>query len=317
MTHPLSPSERSIIGEPVPELAREVEAEQTPEMKITAIAPWFGGKRTLAPAIIEELGKHQVYWEPFCGSLAVLFSKEKTRSETVNDLNGDLINLVRVVASDAAPELYERLIRTAFCEPLFLEIRERRKLGLTTTAVDSAYCFFVESWMGKNGVAGTRDSNTAFCRRFTSNGGDPATRFVNAAASIPAWHRRLLGVQIYQTDGIGIVERIEDKAGTVIYCDPPYLIKGADYRHEFSDGFMTESNDHERLASALCKFKKTRVVVSYYEHPALGRLYSGWTKRNCFMTKALVSQGRRDSGDNVVSPEVLLINGESYAKGDK
>lgn len=38
-------------------------------MKISAIAPWFGSKRTLAPRIVEVLGEHRAYWEPFCGSL--------------------------------------------------------------------------------------------------------------------------------------------------------------------------------------------------------------------------------------------------------
>ena len=285
------------------------------EMKIKAIAPWFGGKRTLAPTIVEELGPHGVYWEPFCGSMAVLFAKGPVRSETVNDLHGDIVNLARVLASDDAPDLYDRLLRTAFCEPLFLEIRERRKQGPEADPIDAAYSFFVESWMGKNGIAGTREANTAFCRRFTSNGGDPATRFRNAVESIPPWHQRLRGIQIYQTDGITLVERIEDKPGTVIYCDPPYLVKGSDYRHDFADGFMGMPNDHERLAAALCRFKKTRVVVSYYEHPALAAMFPGFIQRSVYLTKSLVSMGQRDGENKVVAPEVLLLNGPSYAKG--
>ena len=37
-------------------------------MNVKAIAPWFGGKRTLAPAIVVELGTHTQYFEPFFGS---------------------------------------------------------------------------------------------------------------------------------------------------------------------------------------------------------------------------------------------------------
>ena len=40
-------------------------------MKIKAIAPWFGGKRTMAPDIVEQLGPHTQYFEPFCGSMDV------------------------------------------------------------------------------------------------------------------------------------------------------------------------------------------------------------------------------------------------------
>lgn len=32
-------------------------------MKIKAIAPWFGGKRNLAPQIVRLLGRHRAYWE--------------------------------------------------------------------------------------------------------------------------------------------------------------------------------------------------------------------------------------------------------------
>ena len=32
-------------------------------MKIKALAPWFGGKRKLAPRIVELFGQHKTYWE--------------------------------------------------------------------------------------------------------------------------------------------------------------------------------------------------------------------------------------------------------------
>ena len=75
--------------------------------KIKAIAPWFGGKRAMAPAIVAELGKHTQYFEPFCGSMAVLFAKPPSQKETVCDLHGDLINLANVLQSDQSRELYD------------------------------------------------------------------------------------------------------------------------------------------------------------------------------------------------------------------
>jgi len=96
------------------------------EMKIKAIAPWFGGKRNLAPKIIQLLGKHRVYWEPFCGSCAVLLAKEPCMMETVCDLHGDLINLARVLQKeDTAIELYKRVERTLMCEQLHKEAAAR------------------------------------------------------------------------------------------------------------------------------------------------------------------------------------------------
>lgn len=87
-----------------------------------ALAPWFGAKRTLAETIIEEIGPHRVYWEPFCGSMAVLMSKPTCKMETVNDLHADLVNLALVVRDGVqGPRLYRSLRRTLFAEAIFRE----------------------------------------------------------------------------------------------------------------------------------------------------------------------------------------------------
>jgi len=52
-------------------------------MKIGALAPWFGGKRSMAADIVRELGPHTQYFEPFCGSMAVLMAKPPAQKETV------------------------------------------------------------------------------------------------------------------------------------------------------------------------------------------------------------------------------------------
>jgi len=45
----------------------------------------------------------------------------------------------------------------------------------------------------------------------------------------------------------------------------------------------------------------------------LAELYPGWTKRSCPTTKAMVNQGMRAQKGAMIAPEVLLINGPSYA----
>lgn len=290
--------------------------ETIEEPKITALAPWFGGKRTLAPEIVRELGPHAAYWEPFCGSMAILFAKEPATMETVNDLHGDLINLARVVADDAGSvQLFGRLARMSCCEPLHREAAERHRARGDAPAseaidVERAADYFLCSWLGRNGVAGTSSYNQGFCRRFAKNGGHAARRFTSAVESIPAWWDRLRNVTILNDDAFMLLKRIEDSPGVVIYCDPPYLHKGAKYVHDF-DGV-----DHESLALHLRAFHKTRVVVSYYDDPRLDDLYPrsmGWTKRRLKATKALVNQGMRDKGGAVDAPEVLLVNGPSLA----
>jgi DNA adenine methylase len=274
-------------------------------MKIKAIAPWFGSKRTLAPRIAAELGEHGSYWEPFCGSMAVLLAKPPAKMETVNDLHGDLINLARVIQSPEAPLLYRRLRRVLFAEEFVADSKTKMREPFSP-GIDRAFWYFLHSWIIRNGTAGTRECNQHFCRRFTSNGGAPGTRLQSAISSIPAWRRRLRHVAIISMDGFEMLERVEDKSGAVIYADPPYLKKGGEYLHDF------DWLAHRRLAKLLARFTKTRVVVSYYNHHDLDAMYPGWTKVDCEVTKAMVNQGMRDKSGVTKAPEVLLINGPSF-----
>lgn len=274
---------------------------------IGALAPWFGAKRTLAPAIVEAIGPHSVYWELFCGSMAVLFAKPSCKTEIVNDLHGDLVNLARCVQSPIlGPRLYRQLRRTLSCEDLFREaigrIRGEARPPSNLIDLGRAYDYFLASWQGMNGVAGVASSSTGFARRFSSLGGDSGKRWVGAVASIPAWRRRLQKVQILSSDGIELASRIEDREGTAIYADPPYLVKGAKYLHDFA------SEDHSRLAQALARFTRTRVVVSYYDHPRLAELYPGWNVRYLEVAKSMVNSGMRDRKGAASAPEVLLCN---------
>lgn len=289
-------------------------SDRIDQMKIKSIAPWFGGKRTLAPEIVRELGEHRAYWGLCCGSLAVEFAKEPATMEVCVDLHGDATNLAFVLQRESlAVQLYGRAARTLLSRELFLEsakvIREELPPANDDPPdVDRAYHYFVVSWFGRNGVSGTNSYNAGFCMRYTKNGGHAATRFVSAVDSIPAWHERLRAITFVRGDIFEHVPRIEDADGVSIYCDPPYLAKGAKYLHDFTEA------DHSKLATMLGRFRKARVVVSYYADPRLGAMYPGWTIRRLAATKALVNQGMRAAGGPVAAPEVLLMNGPSLVE---
>jgi DNA adenine methylase len=295
------------------------------EAKVKAMAPWFGGKRTLASKVVEQLGKHSQYFEPFCGSAAVLFAKPPCQKETVNDLHADLTNLARVLSIESsAIDLYERLQRTLFSEDLLLKSREVLESTIDLDWVDRAYWYFLASWMARNGTAGTARLDYQIAVRWTKGGGSPTVRFRNAVDSIPAWHERLRNVVILSRDAFSIIDRFEDVKETAIYADPPYASetrgdgksvkngRGGRYLHEFdhTDGGLF-GDDHSRLAEILRSYKKARVVVSYYDCARVRDLYQGWTFIDCTMNKQLHAQNGRGARAKV-APEVLIVNGEAY-----
>ncbi len=289
--------------------------------RINAIAPWFGGKRTLAPRVVEQLGKHTQYFEPFCGSMAVLFCKDPSQKETVNDLHGDLINLASVIAAeDSAHLLYNRLQAALFSQGLLEQARNELESNLELPPVDRAYWYFLASWMGRNGTAGTARLDYQIAVRWTKGGGSPTVRFRNAVESLPWWHQRLKNVVILKRDAFSILDRFEDCNGTVIYADPPYLSdtrgdgksvkngRGGRYLHEFDHNGGMFGDDHTRLAEMLRGYRKARIVVSYYDSPRVRELYDGWTFLDCTMNKQLHAQNGRGARKKI-APEVLIING--------
>lgn len=305
----------------------------TAEPKINAILPYFGGKRTLAPEIVAELGPHHAYWGLCCGSLAVEFAKEPCRAESVVDLHGGVICLARVLACELQSAfLYERVKKTVFCDALHEDAeaflaeaggdgwwlgrsdRNGERPGVIRADANMreyAYWFLVASWMGRNGTAGTARSTSNFCVRYTNKGGDPGTRFRAVAESIPAWHERLRGMTILRRDIFEVLPKLPDESGLVVYIDPPYLRKSHAYRHDFEDG------DHARLAEVLRGFRSARLVVSYYDEPELQDLYPGWTRRRLKASKFTANDSKRDRTGATEAPEVLLINGPSLVETDE
>lgn len=284
--------------------------EREPQLKIKTIVPWAGGKRVLAPTIVQELEAHNTYYEPFCGGMAVLLAKRKCTYEVVNDLHGDLINLTMVIQDDHwGPKFYRQLRRTLVSEELhrlMVEVCDDEIVwSYTETAMSDynlrrAVAFFIKSWLGRNGMAGTT-SKDSFCIRYEAKGGTPGKRFTSAVDSIPQWRKRMRGVVILRRNGFSLIEKIPDKKGVAVYVDPPYLKKGIDYVYDF------RTEDHVKLAKLLNQFKQARIVVSYYDDPLLDVYYPNWTKTIIDVSKNLSVQGKKGLKGARAS-EVLLVN---------
>jgi DNA adenine methylase len=263
--------------------------------------------------------------------MAITLKKEPASHETAIDMHWHLTNLARVIQVEtSAVALYEKLQRTLCSEEIFEHSKEviaahpmleDNELG----SVFYAYHYFVVSWVGRNGVAGTKRINYQMAVRWTPGGGHGGVRFRSAVESLPWWHQRLRQVTILRRDIFDVLPRIDDVDGVVIYVDPPYLPEtraGCEYLHDFCETetlplFPTregqsQQQTHEGLAEQLRRFKRVRVVVSYYYHPRLESLYPGWTVRRMYRQKNLHVQNRRGTS-RCEAPEVLLINGPSYA----
>jgi DNA adenine methylase len=193
----------------------------------------------------------------------------------------------------------------------------------TRPDLNRAYDYFITSWLGMNGVAGTWPPRISFCARFQGDGGDPAVRFQSVISSIPQWRRRMRSTFVLCRDGFKIIPRVGDQSASAMYVDPPYLDKSARYIHDFTsddpdsnDPLVRKHGQHGLLARQLHRFEKTRVVLSYYDHPALAELYPSWSiirLKAGGMSNAQV--GRTPGNAKSKKQEVLLMNGPVLGGG--
>lgn len=230
------------------------------------ILRWHGGKWKLADWIIANLPPHRVYVEPFGGAASVLLKKPRSYAEVYNDLDGEVVNLFRVVR-DHGEELRRALELTPFARDEFAESYRKAKDPL-----EQARRTVARAFMGFGSNA--HNKATGFRANSNRSGTTPARDWRNYPDALGAIIDRLQGVVIENRDAIDVVQA-HDGDETVHYVDPPYVSatrgKGGDYRHEMTDA------DHEQLALALHALRGA-VVLSGYRSALYDDLYSNWRR---------------------------------------
>lgn len=66
----------------------------------TSPLPYTGNKSCIVNTILSVMPKHTVYIDPCMGSAKVFFRKPRAEKEILNDYNGDLVNLFRVIQNN-------------------------------------------------------------------------------------------------------------------------------------------------------------------------------------------------------------------------
>lgn len=190
---------------------------------ISSPITWYGGKARLAKRIIAHFPPHQAYLEPFGGSMAVLLNKTPCRTETYNDINGDLVNLFRVIRDDASCQrLYKLLDLTLYSRGEFIQSKLDPAAYPSDDPVEAARRFIVRTRQSFGGL-GNQGGAWSYVRYESEN---------RKAATIMRWdrvrnilqsvHARVRDVQIEQCDWRKAIRRY-DHPETLIYADPPYI----------------------------------------------------------------------------------------------
>ncbi|EPQ8988818.1 DNA adenine methylase [Listeria monocytogenes] len=223
-----------------------------------------GSKWDLADLIIDNMPKHKSYLEPFCGSCAVFMNKQKATLETINDLDGRLVNLF-IVMRDNPEQLQYLIMHTLYSREEYLLSQE-----VSSDSLEDARRMMVRLWFG---VGGKTRSTPGFRKNISWNG--PYNTFVwnDMYNRIGIAAARLKDAQIENMDAIKLIEQHND-IDTLIYCDPPYIpssLVDKHYKHSFS------LEQHRDLISVLKKHKG-HVMISGYESELYNLELSLWPR---------------------------------------
>lgn len=231
--------------------------------EINTLLKYPGSKWRISDWIINHFPEHKVYCEPFFGSGAVFFNKKPTYIETINDIDGNIVNLFRVCREH--PQELARLIEmTPFARDEFKFCYEK-----SDNPIEQARRTVVRYHQS----FGTSNSSKNSWRNVQTYGGPRcATMWNFLPSAVMECVKRLKEAQIENVDAVDLIHRYNDK-NTLIYCDPPYL---PSLRMKSMYACEMSEQKHIELLSVL-KASNSMIVISGYDSELYNRELDGWS----------------------------------------
>jgi len=249
------------------------------------LSGWIGGKSRLAREVCARLPEHTCYAEPFAGAAWVLFHKEESAAEALNDINGELVNLYRVVRAHL--DEFIRCARYLLCSR---EEFERFKLARPETMTDVhravRFYFIQKLCFGGKLQAPTFGYSTTR---------PPRLNLLRIEEELSSAHIRLARVLIEHL-AYGEFIRRYDKPHTCFYVDPPYW--GAE---DYYGKGLFNRDDFAALARQLAGIQG-KFLLSINDTPEIRGLFKG------FEIATVQTQYSCANGSNKGVTELLVKN---------
>lgn len=224
-------------------------------MHAQPIIPWIGGKRRLADRIFPLFPRHSCYVEPFAGGAALYFLRPvPAEVEVLNDINGDLVNLYRIVQHHL--EEFVRQFKWALSSrQVFKWLQETRPETLTDIQRAARFYYLQQSAFG--GRVNGQSYGTATTQ-------PPGLNLLRIEEALSAAHLRLSNTYIEHLSWQECIRRY-DRPHTLFYCDPPYW-QTEGYGVPF--GF----EQYEEMAELIGKIRG-KAIISLNDHPDIRRVF--------------------------------------------
>lgn len=205
---------------------------------------------------------HKVYLEPFFGSGAVFFNKPPVGIETINDLDGNVVNLFKVIR-DYPEQLSNMIEMTPWAREEYYSSYKP-----ADNEIEKARRFLVRCWQAYATRIGCR---TGWRHSATGLAPNMPEQWNKLPARVFKVADRLKHAQIECMEALSLIKKY-NYDDVLIYADPPYLLNTRNrgiYEHEMTD------EQHLQLLETLKKHKGP-AIVSGYESELYNDALKGW-----------------------------------------
>lgn len=210
----------------------------------------MGGKSKLRKTIIEMIPKHTCYVEPFFGAGWVYFGKEPSYTEVINDIDGELVNLFKMIKYHS--DEVERLLKYEIsARDIFKEYKETSLDSMTEIQRAVRYIYVISQSFGSKGTVYGYGTNTK-----------PSPKIFDYDLNI--LKKRLRGTYVENLSFEKIFEKY-DREYSFFFCDPPYYE---------TDGYANVFKEEEQLKLLnMVKNIRGKFLITLNDHPKVREWY--------------------------------------------
>lgn len=245
---------------------------------------YIGGKSKLSETIIKGMPEHQAYCEVFAGAAWVLFRKEPSKYETINDMDSGLVAFYRVLQYHLE-EFVKQFKWLLSSREWFEDYKRQQDAGGLTEIQRAARYYYLQRLCFGGRVRAKTYGGGPFQR--------PRINLIRFEEELSEVHLRLAKVQIENLPWHDFVTRY-DRSQTFFYLDPPYyLAPYYNYNMVLPDYvFMAE-----KLAGIQGKF-----LLSINDTPEMRDVFLAFTIEPVSLKYSMAKQ------QNTVGKELLIRN---------
>ncbi len=244
-----------------------------------SIVARVGGKSKLADKIISKIPKHRIYVEPFIGGGAVLFKKNPSEIEVVNDLDKDIYHIYYDM----------KTIGQHMANKDFSPTREKfNRLKNQKSFNNKVERLYRNLYLSLNSFRGDRKNYVGDKKQSEKEGTNVGARYKTTK-----YKDRLKDVVVNNNDWKTIINKYDSK-NTFFYLDPPYSMAGDNNDYKNNDVTIDELYN-------ILKNIKGKFLLSYDYNPAIKNKFKS------FKIKSIRTQ-YETSGNQIDKKEYLISN---------